>query len=211
MDVLLIVKGAVIGFAVAAPAGPIAFLCIHRTLGEGRLSGIATGLGAALADTVLGAVALFGVGLVADVLAADQAYLRLVGGLIVCGLGIIILFRPARMGKTADDHLTLIGSLVSGFALTLVNPITLIAFVALFSGAGLGDLVVHRADGLTLVLGVLGGTTAWWMLLAVGTALFRGSFTDKGLLWVTRISGFAITGFGVAGVISGLRRLLDGV
>jgi threonine/homoserine/homoserine lactone efflux protein len=211
MDVLLIVKGAVIGFVVAAPAGPIAFLCIHRTLGEGRLSGIATGLGAAFADTVLGAVALFGVGLVADVLAGDQAYLRLVGGLIVCGLGVVTLFRRARVGATVDDHLTLIGSLVSGFGLTLVNPITIFAFLALFSGAGLGGLAVHRANGLTLILGVLGGTTTWWMLLPVGTALFRGSFTDKGLLWVTRVSGVAIAGFGVAGVISGLHRLLDGV
>ncbi len=109
-----------------------------------------------------------------------------------------------------DDHLTLIGSAASAFALTLFNPITIFAFIAIFSGAGLAGTAVHRIDGLALLLGVLGGATAWWMLLAVGTALFRDRFTEKGLIWVTRVSSLAIFGFGVAGVASGLRRLLGG-
>jgi threonine/homoserine/homoserine lactone efflux protein len=208
MDLLLVVKGAVIGFVVAAPAGPIAVLCVHRTLGEGRLSGIATGLGAALADTLLGALALFGVGLVAEILAEDRPWLRLVGGLVVVGLGVATWFRDVKAGAVADDHLTLIQSFASAFALTLLNPITIFAFVAILSGAGLGGLAVHRADGATLVLGVFAGATGWWMLLAIGTALFRDRFTDKGLLWVTRVSGLAIVGFGVAGIATGLRRLV---
>ncbi len=99
MELMMVVNGAAIGFIVAAPTGPIAVLCIHRTIDEGRLSGIATGLGAAVADTVLAAIALFGVGLVAAIIAGDQAYLRLVGGLVVCGLGIATLFRRSRPGR----------------------------------------------------------------------------------------------------------------
>ncbi|MCB0207269.1 MAG: LysE family translocator, partial [Anaerolineae bacterium] len=60
MDAGIYFRGLVIGLAIAAPVGPIGVLCIRRTLAEGRLAGLVTGLGAATADTVYGAVAAFG-------------------------------------------------------------------------------------------------------------------------------------------------------
>ncbi len=53
-------KGFLIGFAIAAPVGPIGVLCIRRTLADGRAIGLITGLGAATADMFYGAVAAFG-------------------------------------------------------------------------------------------------------------------------------------------------------
>ena len=37
-------KGLLMGFAIAAPVGPIGVLCIRRTLAEGWLTGFLTGL-----------------------------------------------------------------------------------------------------------------------------------------------------------------------
>ena len=59
-ELLLWAKGFAAGFAIAAPLGPTAILCIRRTLDHGRLFGFATGLAAAIADAVLGAVAAYG-------------------------------------------------------------------------------------------------------------------------------------------------------
>lgn len=53
-------KGLIIGFAIAAPVGPIGVLCIRRTFADGQAAGLATGLGAATADAFYGAVAGFG-------------------------------------------------------------------------------------------------------------------------------------------------------
>jgi len=53
-------KGLLIGFSIAAPVGPIGLLCIQRTIAYGRKSGLVTGLGAATADGLYGAVAAFG-------------------------------------------------------------------------------------------------------------------------------------------------------
>jgi hypothetical protein len=39
-----LIKG-LIGLAIAAPVGPISVLCIRRTLADGRLIGLLTGLG----------------------------------------------------------------------------------------------------------------------------------------------------------------------
>ena len=49
-----LIKGLLVGFSIAAPVGPIGVLVIRRTLTEGRLSGLFTGLGAAVADGTYG-------------------------------------------------------------------------------------------------------------------------------------------------------------
>ena len=60
MDGSLLPRGILLGLAITAPVGPIGVLCISRTLSAGRAMGFATGLGAATADAVYGAVAAFG-------------------------------------------------------------------------------------------------------------------------------------------------------
>ena len=211
MDLGLLLKGLVVGFVVAAPAGPVAMLCLHRTIEEGRLSGIATGLGAAVADTFYGGLAALGVGFVADFVATEATPLRLGGGVLLCVLGLATLLRRPRLGPVADDHLTLLGSFASAFALTLANPFTILAFVAIFTGLGLEVLADQRLDAAALVGGVLVGALLWWMTLAVGSALFRHRFTERGLMWVTRSSGLVILGFGVAALASGVSRGLAGL
>ena len=97
MDIELLLRGIAIGFSIAAPVGPIGVLCIRRTLAEGRASGFLSGLGAATADAVYGCVAGFGLTLISGVLIRGQFWLRLVGGLFLCYLGVrTFLARPAR-------------------------------------------------------------------------------------------------------------------
>ena len=57
MDPQLLVRGLILGFTIAAAVGPIALLCIRRTLAEGRLVGFVSGMGVATADATYGALA----------------------------------------------------------------------------------------------------------------------------------------------------------
>jgi threonine/homoserine/homoserine lactone efflux protein len=57
----IFVKGVLVGLLIAAPVGPVNVLVIRRTLVHGRLAGLCSGLGSALADTTFGAVAAFGI------------------------------------------------------------------------------------------------------------------------------------------------------
>src|SRR6185436_9863231 len=96
---LFLLKGLAIGFAIAAPVGPIGVLCIRRTFAEGRAAGFATGLGAATADAFYGAVAGFGLTAVSAFLLGFQDELRLGGGMFLCALGLkTFLSRPAAAG-----------------------------------------------------------------------------------------------------------------
>src|SRR5215213_2397163 len=117
MDLFL--EGVVIGFAVAAPVGPIGVLCIRRTLADGRASGFVSGLGAATADAVYGAIAAFGLTLVTDFLLGGASWLRLIGGAFLLFLGVkTFLTRPAERAAEARGG-GLPGAYASTFVLTL--------------------------------------------------------------------------------------------
>ena len=97
MSINLLARGLIIGFSIAAPVGPIGVLCIRRTLDEGWAAGLVSGLGAASADTIYGFIAGFGLTFVSGFLVSQQVWLRLIGGLFLCYLGIrTLLSKPSR-------------------------------------------------------------------------------------------------------------------
>jgi threonine/homoserine/homoserine lactone efflux protein len=204
MSVGLFFEGIVIGFAIAAPVGPIGVLCIRRTLAEGRVSGLVSGLGAATADALYGAVAALGLTFVTAFLVGGQAWLRLVGGAFLLFLGVrTFLARPAERAAPAARS-GLPGAYASTFFLTLTNPTTILSFAAIFAGLGVaGDASGDVLSAMLLVLGVFLGSAAWWFVLSGATSLFRTRLSVRGLRWVNRISGTVIAAFGVLAV-SGL-------
>jgi len=196
-------RGAVLGFSIAAPVGPIGVLCIRRTLAEGRLSGLATGLGAAAADGLYGAVAALGLTWVTSLLVGQQSWIKLVGGAFLVWLGVrTFVARPSD--RAAEAGATgLLGAFVSTFGLTLTNPMTILSFVAVFAGLGLGaEATASPATALLLVAGVVVGSAAWWLALSAAVDLLRGRFDAAGLLWVNRFSGIVIGGFGLVALAS---------
>ena len=206
MSVGLFFTGVVIGFAIAAPVGPIGVLCIRRTLAEGRVSGLVSCLWAATADALYGAVAPLGLTFVAEFLMGGESWLRLVGGAFLVFLGVrTFVARPAEQAAPAARS-GLPGAYASTLFLTLTNPTTILSFAAIFAGLG----VAVGADGdvlsaMSLVLGVFLGSATWWFVLSGVTSLFRTRLSVRGLRWVNRISGAVITAFGVLAV-SGLRK-----
>ena len=203
MDVDLFLEGMIIGFAIAAPVGPIGVLCIRRTLAEGRTSGFVSGLGAATADAIYGFVAALGLTFVANFLVSGEMWLRLVGGAFLVFLGVrTFLARPVeRAASTGKNGLP--GAYASTLFLTLTNPTTILSFAAIFAGLGAGDAGGDVLSAMVLVPGVFLGSAAWWFVLSGATGLFRTRLSVRGLRWVNRVSGSVIAAFGVL-AISGI-------
>ena len=208
MDISLFLKGLVIGFSIAAPVGPIGILCIKRTLTSGRLAGLVSGLGAATADAVYGCIAAFGLTFISSFLIHQQSWLRLLGGAFLCYLGIKTFFSKPAEPSSQSNQLSLINAYGSTFILTLTNPLTILSFAAIFAGLGLLDLKGNYLSSVVIVLGVFIGSACWWILLSTGVSIFRTRFTPTGLLWVNRISGLIILGFGIAALYAGLYSIL---
>jgi threonine/homoserine/homoserine lactone efflux protein len=197
MDLSFLLRGLVIGFSIAAPVGPIGVLCIRRTLSEGRASGLVSGLGAASADAIYGSIAGFGLAFISNFLVGQQVWLRLIGGLFLCYLGLKTFFSEPVKQTAQAKGIGLVGAYVSTFFLTLTNPMTIISFAAIFTGLGLAGTGGNYGAAGVLVLGVFTGSALWWFILSGSVGFLREKFNIHGLLWVNRISGAIITGFGL--------------
>ena len=195
MDLAVFGQGLLMGFAVAAPVGPIGLLCIQRTLQDGRIYGLATGLGAATADAMYGLIAAFGLTFIASFFLDQQNWIALLGGLYLCFLGMRI-FRSAPASVTEQQHR---GGLLGAYATTfpLTNPVTILSFIAIFAGLGLAQGKQDYSAAAILVLGVFCGSAAWWLLLSGGVSLIRRRVNTQAMIWVNRLSGAIIVAFGL--------------
>lgn len=196
---LPLLRGLLVGFSIAAPVGPIGLLCIRRTLAQGWAQGIASGLGAATADAVYGCIAGFGLAAVSDVLLEWKLWLQLIGGVYLVYLGVRTFTSPVREAASNGRWRGIAGAYGSTFALTLANPVTIVAFGAVMVGLSLAERAAGRAA--QLVLGVFLGSTLWWLGLTTAVGLLRRWATVPALQWINRISGIVIVAFGLAALV----------
>ena len=196
-ELSVFIKGWMIGIAIAVPVGPIGILCIRWTLAEGRMIGFLSGLGAATADALYGAVAGLGLTFLSDFLIAHRIWLHLIGSGFLCLLGIrTLLSKVSEPGQCAEEN-SCFHAYLSTFFLTLTNPMTLLFFLAVFAGIGVGTAKHHYLAAGFLVSGVFIGSAMWWLFLMVFTGMLRGLFNVNRLKWLNRISGLIIIAFGL--------------
>jgi threonine/homoserine/homoserine lactone efflux protein len=114
----------------------------------------------------------------------------------LCFLGIRTFFaKPtARNGRVPEGGLR--SAFLTTFVLTLTNPMTILSFVAVFAGLGLGSSPDFRAASV-LVAGVFVGSALWWLVLSGGVALFQSRFSPAWMQVVNRVSGSVTFAFGI--------------
>lgn len=195
----LFLKGLIIGFAIAAPVGPIGVLCIQRSLHDGFKVGLMTGLGAALADGTYGLIAGFGLTTISSILVAQQFWIRVIGGLFLLYLGIKILFtQTQKQSANGNSDKSPWHACATTYFLTLTNPMTILSFVAIFAGLGLGTTSVNYTDAIFLVTGITLGSTSWWLLLSGGIAyILHKRISNLFMRIINWISGGIIFIFGL--------------
>ena len=206
MELPLYAKGLIVGLAIAVPVGPIALLCIQRSILAGWRAGLATGLGAALADSYYGAIAALGLSLVQNFLVDHRRAIALAGGTFLCLLGVRCLFTKllTDAAKPKRSAMGLLGDFASTFVLTLANPMTILAFIAIFAVMDTAAAGRSFSGAMELVLSVLAGSAIWWLCLSIGIGVLRHRLDETARRWISRISGAMIIGFGVYSLGLGL-------
>lgn len=199
-------KSFLIGASIAAPVGPIGILCIRRTLAFGRISGFISGLGAATADAIYGSVAAFGLTYVSLLLINQSSWIRLIGGIFLLILGIRIFTsnpNPEIDLNTTNQRRSLINDYGTTFFLTLTNPLTILSFAAIYASLGLTyNTSRNYLDATLMVFGIFLGSCTWWFLLSGFTGSFRNNISTSSMIWVNRVSGTLILGFGMFALVS---------
>ena len=201
LDLPLPLRGLIIGFTIAAAVGPISLLTIRRTIAHGQLYGLVSGLGVATADASYAGIAAFGLTAITGMLVSGRFQLGVVGGAIIVLLGIrTMLSRPGEVARD-EDRPGLPGAYLSIFALTMTNPMTILSFAAVFAGLGLA-VGTSFTDALVLTLAVWLGSSLWWVVLTSIVGWLRLRVSTTALLWVNRISGAALVGFGFVAIVA---------
>jgi threonine/homoserine/homoserine lactone efflux protein len=197
MDTSLFFKGIAVGLVVAPPIGPVAVVCVQRTLSQGRIQGMISGLGAAAADGFFAFVAAFGLAVVSNFVVKEQMWLRLGGGILLCCLGArVISYKlvPRTASRARNSHVT---NFASTFLLTLANPGTFLMITAIFAGFGLVKPDMEHTSASLLVIGVFAGSELSWVILCgVAERVLRLLGYGK-LTWLSRAAGVIL-------VVSGL-------
>lgn len=185
-------KGLLIGTSISLPVGPIAILCIRRTLHYGPLSGIFSGLGAATADAFYGALACFGVNFLSSFLIQQRKILTWFGAIFLGFLGMKIFFTAPTRNVRFVGAGNALSMYLSTLFLTLSNPMTVLAFTALMAGFGVADLAGHDGIAVAVVSGVFLGSALWWSLLVIFASLLRSKIDWPVLTVINKTSGIVI-------------------
>ena len=192
---ILFLKGLAFGFILAATVGPMWVLCFRRTIEQGALAGFVSGMGIAVADGLYGTVAAFGLTAVSGVLLQYSLGIGLIGSAFLLYLGTKTLLARPTIEQTRINPTGLLKGFFSTLGLTLANPPTILAFVAIF--AGLGLVSSDYGTAALVVLGVFLGSASWWVILAAGAGWFRGRIGPALFRAINIVSGLSILAFAV--------------
>jgi len=202
---LVLTKGMLIGFLIASIIGPIGILCIPRSINEGFLAGLATGLGVALSDSVFAALAIFGLTVVSRFLFHNASILGLVGGLfLIFNAGKTLLKSHSFSCSTvALSGVKLVSIFFLAFVMSLTNPANILSFVFVFSGfhIDVGGFIAS----ILLVFGIFLGSSLFGVLLSsLGLVLKCEVRSLRFVTWINRATGIVILVFGIAMIANSL-------
>lgn len=183
--------------------GPIGMLIIQRTLSKGRWPAFFTGLGAALSDLLYCLLAGFGLSFITDIIERHQFALQVFGSVVLAAFG-FYLFRknPTRSLKTAQvDGRSYWNDFISGFFLTVSNPLILFFIIGLFARFNFILPEFEIFHYIWAYLTIFGGAMIWWYLVTFLVSKLRKRFNVRSLWLVNRIVGSILIAMAVIGVL----------
>lgn len=196
-ELALILKGMAAGFTISMPVGPVAVVCINRSLRKGRVSGFLSGAGGATADALYALIAAFGITIVINFIEANIFGLQVLASLVILFFGIkIFMSNPVKeyrnRGREPDS---LLSDYLSVLPLAFANPVSLFVYLGVFSGLSVTYTGSVYTRALLMVPGVITGALLWWFTLSGLISRFKNRIKLRTLLWINRIAGSIILVF----------------
>jgi threonine/homoserine/homoserine lactone efflux protein len=187
------------GLAIAAPVGPIGIICIKRTLDFGFARGFASGLGAAMADGCYGLIAAVSMTSALAIISPHANLMNVCAAILLFKIG-IDTFRtvPKEASEAAveNEKKGLLAAFFSTLFLTMLNPMTMMSFIAVFAAVGVKELEAAKENTLIIVFGVFLGSLIWWLFLCALVSKVREKLSKNSMGVINRISGLVVICFG---------------
>ena len=205
----IFVRAVAVGLSASVTVGPVAILCIQRTLSKSRRSGIASGFGVASADTFLALVSYIFYTILQSQIEQYDHILRICGGLFVVAVGAYIFLQNSAMqirrnrsgqGSSWQDFASIFGLTLTNFIMVIPY---ILAFFAAFEIPSFDSSTLRGTLTAVLVIGgFFVGAGAWWTALAFVINMFRRKFKPRHLVVINHIAGALIAVLGCSTIIS---------
>lgn len=212
--------GLCVGLASSVTVGPVAVLCIQRTLSKGHLSGLMSGLGIACADTLMAILAFSVYALLKSYIDEYNTIIQFCGGIFVVIVGVMIFFKNPvpQIRKNRAGRSALWQDFASMFGFTLANFVVIIPYILAFftmfnidlaldapQGADVADTasqVGRWMNNILVLVGFLLGAMLWWLALTSTINIFRKGFRPRHMLVINRVAGVVISALGVITLVT---------
>lgn len=201
IDILdLIIKGILIGIIASAPMGPVGVLCIQRTMNKGRWYGFITGLGASISDMIYAIITGLGMSFVMDFINSKESLfiLKIIGSVLLLVFGIYCFkSKPKkRIHKTQKQKGSFYYNALTGFGITIVNPLIILLFIATF--AQFAFVIPNHTFEMSIgYFSIFTGAMLWWFGLTWLIDKIRGKFEDNGVIIINKIIGSIVIFFSI--------------
>jgi len=207
----LLLGGVVLGLSIAAPIGPVNIAMIHRGLRDGFAGAFLLGVGSTAADLIYILLAYAG----ADPL-SHQAWARVTlfsAGAVVMGwLGFqAIRAALAPAGPDGGSQSAALdrrrSAFVSGFCITIVNPMTIAFWLGILSAALAARERASMGLEILYIASLAAGCLLWVLGLACALHLGRRVARGPALKVVSALAGLVLIGFGAQFAWKALREV----
>jgi len=195
-----------VGIILSAPMGPIGILVVQRTMEKGRKCGLYTGVGAAASDMFYCLLAGLGLSFVTDFITDHQNLFQIGGSIVLIVFAIYLILRKTVSNVKHDEEVKVnyTHDAVTGFALTMSNPLIIFLIFPLFARFGFPSSeykFYHYIIGYAFI-GV--GALLWWMAITYLVDKFRSKFSINTMSIINKVMGGIILVLAIYGLITGL-------
>ena len=190
--------GLFIGFSIGFTIGPIAILCLRRSMVDGAWLGIATGFGASIAHFFFGSMAVFGLQFVQSFFAVYGAWIRLAGSIIILFIAARIARNPIVPDGTDYKSIGYGAAIITTLLINLSNPITIASYAAFISIAHLK--IDSLMQAIFFLNGIFFGNLSWWILLSIGSTYISSLLSKKYIGYINIVSACLLTGLALLGI-----------
>ena len=214
----ILLRGFAVGLAASITVGPVAVLCIQRTLSKTTRAGIISGLGVACAATLMAIIAYFFFAIMQAQIEKYSHILSIVGGIFVVIVGVYIFFQNPvpQIRRNRAGNTTLGKDFASMFGFTIANFVVVVPYIlAFFALFGVGTATESRdvASMMTSALIILGffcGACTWWTALTSVISLFRRRFRPRHMLTINHVAGIVVSLLGIYTILSTVISISNG-
>jgi L-lysine exporter family protein LysE/ArgO len=186
-----------LGLSLAAPIGPINAAQLDKGIRGGFWHAWLVGIGAMLADMLYMMLVYFGLVHFLNN-PFTKTFLWLFGAFILIYTGVESLLGARQVeirSKKGDE--TLFKSFVSGFFMSVSNPLTILFWLGIYGSVLAGTAASFGTQQLILYSGaIVLGILLWDLTMAGIASTFRRLLTGGLLIVISVVSGLSLIGFG---------------